>query len=159
MIPQGVRVATASAVLLLAGCSADPVAVSAPDVTGAEATACAAFVADLPEQLAGQERRTIEPAGASAAAWGDPPIMVTCGGEMPPEFTDDSGCEEVADIGWFVPEEQLRDQSVTATITSIGLEPVISVQLPAERRGDSARVLTELAGPITEHLTATSSCV
>ena len=85
--------------------------------------------------------------------------MVTCGGEMPPEFTDDSGCEEVADIGWFVPEEQLRDQSVTATITSIGLEPVISVQLPAERRGDSARVLTDLAGPIKEHLTATSSCV
>jgi Protein of unknown function (DUF3515) len=155
----GARSAAVGVVLLLAGCSAEPVAVSAPDLTAAEESACAAFIADLPDQLAGQEQREIEPAEASAAAWGDPPMIVTCGGEMPPEFTDDSGCEEVADIGWFVPDEQLKDQSVTATITSIGIEPVISVELPVERRGDSARVLTDLAGPIKAHLTANSACV
>jgi len=151
--------ATLGVALLLAACSADPVTVGAPDLTADQQSACAAFLADLPDQLAGQEQREIEPTDAPAAAWGDPPMVVTCGGEMPPEFTDDSGCEEVAGIGWFVPDEQLKDQSVAATITSIGIEPVISVELPVGRRGDSARVLTDLAGPIEEHLAATSSCV
>jgi hypothetical protein len=33
----------------------------------------------LPEQVEGQQRRDVEPAGPLAAAWGDPAIVLRCG--------------------------------------------------------------------------------
>ncbi len=142
----------------LSACAAEPVTVSAPELSVSDQAACAALLGDLPDRLAGEDRREVTPTGAGAA-WGDPAMTVTCGGEMPPEFTDDSGCEEIAGVGWFVPDAQLTDQSVAATITTIGFDPIVTVVLPVERRTDSAGVLTDLAGPIKQHLNQTASCL
>ncbi|MEY9966351.1 hypothetical protein ABIA33_004411 [Streptacidiphilus sp. MAP12-16] len=73
---------TLLAALLLSACSDDgsgSVHVAAPAPTGTTATQCAALQAALPQALQGKQRRTVSPASANAAAWGNPAITLRCG--------------------------------------------------------------------------------
>ena len=45
------------------------------------------IVADLPRTLVGQERREVEDR-ERGAAWGDPPVVLVCGAEVPESFDD-----------------------------------------------------------------------
>ena len=58
------------------------------------------MVADLPEQVPDQGRRTVEP-GRFSAAWGKPAIVLRCGVAAPPTLTPTSECLEVNGVGWF----------------------------------------------------------
>ena len=44
------------------------------------------FLADLPRELADESSRTLADDSAPGAAWGNPPILLTCGGPLPDDF-------------------------------------------------------------------------
>ena len=149
--------AVLSGTLLLAGCG--PVELATPDLSEADAAACAALVADLPDTLAGHERVETEPPDAPGAAWGDPAIVVSCGVAEPDEFEPDSACLNVSGVDWFVPREQDLDNDADLTLTTVGREPRVRLDVPAEERPDgSAAALAELAAPVQEHLRPTQPC-
>jgi hypothetical protein len=149
--------------LALAACTQDPgstgpVSMGSPDVTGAAREACRSLVDVLPDELAGQERRKIDPQAALGAAWGDPAIVLRCGVGKPDGLTKFSGCEEVNGVGWYVPDEQVADASAGLTLTTIGLAPAVEVRIPGTYRPPND-ALVELAGPIKKHLKLVKPCV
>ncbi len=122
--------ASAGALALLAGCGGGPVEVAAPSMEAAQLATCTKLVAALPETVDDLSRREVEPAGAPAAAWGDPAIVLRCGVPMPDEFTDTSMCLETDGVGWFVPDDQLEGTPETVTMTTIGRDVNVEVTLP-----------------------------
>ena len=151
-------VACAAAALALTGCSGDPVEVSGPAPAGAAAEACQALVDAVPDTPGDQERREVEGDGIGAA-WGDPPVVLSCGVGVPEGFDEFSTCLEVDGVGWFVPPEQEADLSVDVLLTAVGFEPRVSLLVPVELRGGpSAALLTELAAPMKETLELVDAC-
>ena len=145
-------------VLLLAGCGGSgKVEISSPDVTAAERTACERFLAALPAELAGQKSRTVTPAGALGAAWGDPAFTVTCGVAVPQGFDRLAGCTQVNGVGWFVPEDQISDQGKDVVMTTIDRKPNIEVDVPSEYRPPDA-TMVDLAPSIKQHTEVVSPC-
>jgi hypothetical protein len=72
------------AALLLAACSGDgSVRVAAPATSGSAAKQCAALKAALPATLDEERSRGTSPDAATAAAWGDPAIVLRCGVPVP----------------------------------------------------------------------------
>ena len=153
-------VVASAALLLLTGCGAPgPVTVPAPDLPAAERLACQELLADLPGVLAGQDSREVTPASALGAAWGDPAITVTCGVSLPAEFDEFSSCEEADGVGWFVPVDQVEDQSADVTFTAAGYRPIVQVELPGSYRPEgAAAVITQLAEPVKRHLELVDAC-
>ena len=147
-------------VLLLAGCGgSDTVEIGSPDVTGAERAACEHFLAALPAELAGQKSRTVTPAGALGAAWGDPAFTVTCGVGVPQGFDRLAGCTQVNGVGWFVPAEQVEDDSRDVTFSTAGYRPIVELRVPAEYRPEGgAAALAELAKPLRKRLELVQAC-
>lgn len=128
-------VAVAGSGLLLVGCAA-PVAVPASDPGD---PACAALVAQLPERLSNQERRTVELDTGAAAAWGDPPVVLRCGVGEPAGLQPDSPLTEINGITWFAEE-----RSKGYVFTSVGLQPRIEVTVP-DAYAPEGSVLLQLA--------------
>lgn len=161
--------AAALTTFLLSGCGGDdggsgdgPVEVTAPDLTADQAATCASLVDALPAELLTHPSRAVTPTDAPAAAWGDPAIVVTCGVEMPADFEPGASCEEVNGVGWFVPMDQFSDIRVDLAVHTIGFDPVVRLEIPADYRRDPAVVadsLATLAAPIKEHATSVKPCI
>lgn len=142
----------------LSGCG-DQVRVSVPELSAEERERCDALLAALPQTLLGGERRETTPAGAPGAAWGDPAVVLLCGAEEPAEYDEFSACTEVDRVGWFVPDQQLRDPQADVTLTAMSHSPRVQLQIPAERRDQGAdAAMTGLAPLVHEHLEQTSPC-
>lgn len=142
--------------LLLVSACAGPVPVrraAAPD----DEAACRALIAALPQTLDGLGRRDVEPADALAAAYGDPPVVVTCGVPEPAGFDRFATCQVVNDVDWFVPTDQIEDQGADVVATTVGREPGVELRVPAEHR-PPAGALAELSKPVTENSTVTERC-
>lgn len=140
--------------LLTAACGG-PVEIAAHDLDAADAAACEAFTAALPDTLAEQKRVEVEPADAYGAAYGDPPIVVTCGVPQVEGFGPGAPCEIANDVRWHIPLEQFGDEPQDLTITSSWDEPHVEVQVPAEYWPEGgAAVMAALAAPVSEHLEA-----
>ena len=149
-----------SLALLLTGCADGPVTLSSAKVSAADLATCNGFLDDLPNSLAGHERRKVNPAAALGRAWGDPPIIVRCGVGVPPEFDQFSSCEVANGVGWFVPDEQFDDQDADATLTAVGYRPLVSVTVPATYRPEGpAAAISELAQAVKDHLEKVDDCV
>ena len=145
--------------LALAGCADEPVSIPSSDVGPAARVTCEQFLADLPSQLAGQRKRALARNGALGAAWGDPAIVLTCGGELPDDFDRFAQCVEANGVGWFVPEDAEADQSSTATLTAAGYRPVVRVTVPGDYRPEGvASAMAQLAVPVREHLKLVDRC-
>jgi hypothetical protein len=143
---------------VLSGCG--PVELPTPDLDTADAAACEALVADLPDTLAGEEPVETEPAGAPGAAYGDPAIVVSCGAPEPEDFRETADCLLVNDVGWFVPPEQDADNDADLVLTTGGYEPRLRVDVPADYRPEgSAAVMAELAEVVSTHLDLVERCV
>lgn len=113
---------------------------------------------DLPAELAGEERRDVTPGDVTAAAWGDPPIVLTCGGE-PPELDRFAPCLEANGVGWFVESEDEDDPEAPATVTAAGYRPTVTVEIPGERQPEGvASVTAGLAAAVEEHLELVDPC-
>ncbi|MDP3890527.1 DUF3515 domain-containing protein [Nocardioides sp.] len=161
VVASGARLtslATTSAALVgvLTACTG-PVDVTAPAPAGQAAERCSDLLAALPDEVAGQPRREVEPPDAPAAAWGDPAIVLTCGVEMPDGFDGFSSCQEVDGVGWYVPEEQF-DPGSDVVLTTIGWSPAVRVEMPGDYR-PPAELMVDLAPAITQTLTLDQPCL
>jgi uncharacterized protein DUF3515 len=157
---RGVVACAVTLAATLAGCGGPgPVAVDAPVTSGGDRAACTAFLAALPQRLAGQERRPVTPDDAPVAAWGDPAITVTCGVGPPAGFDRFSACQVADGVGWFVPPAQVDDQDADATLTAAGYRPRVALHLPADYRPEgAAAAVTGLSGPVKRHLERVRRC-
>jgi len=109
------RGAVACALLvLLAGCGGGPVDVAGPAPSAADAEACAPFLDALPDEVAGEERREVDPGDRSFAAWGDPAIVLACGVPMPSGYQPGATCMRADDVDWYIPDTQLDDEDERA---------------------------------------------
>lgn len=146
-------------VLVVAGCGSGPVELPLPDLDAADLAACRAFTDALPATLAEEPRVAVQPEDALGAAYGDPVIVVRCGVPVPAEFDETASCEEFDGVGWYVPPEQLDDQSADVTLTTPGYRPVVEVSVPGIYRPDGpANALAELADAVRSTLREDQAC-
>jgi hypothetical protein len=149
--------AVACLALLTAGCTAGAVDVAGTD-PGDDAAACERLVAALPGSLAEQERREVDDAdAATAAAWGDPPIVLRCGVGEPASFDALSTCQITNGVAWYIPDEQITGRAVDVTMTTIGREPGVEVAIPADFFPPAA-TMVGLAGPVKQHTEQVARC-
>jgi Protein of unknown function (DUF3515) len=142
--------------VLVSGCSS--IEVDGPNLDAADASACRDLVADLPETLVDQERREVDDE-ERGAAWGDPAIVLVCGTETPQAFDEFSTCTEADGIGWFIPDEEVEDQSSPVTMTTVGHDPMVSVTLPASYRpAGPAAAMSGLAAAVRSHTEEIDPC-
>lgn len=145
---------------LLTGCESDKVPIDSPTPAAADAQRCRDLVKALPDTVNDELRRSVDPDDALGAAWGDPAITLTCGGQMPPEFDKFSSCEQADGVGWFVPEEQFTNKAVDVDLTTVGFEPVVTVRIPSTYWPEgSAATMVDLAPAIKAHLRLVQPCV
>ena len=117
----------------------------------------------LPDQLAGLERREVSPDEALGAAYGDPAIVVVCGGTMPDGFDEFSACDEVNGVGWYAPPAAMQDPAdgsfSDVTLGTITAEPLVELTVPSEHRPEGlAAALAELAPYVKENLRQVRTC-
>ncbi len=146
-------------VTVLAGCSPDEVTIESRDVSAADTEACRELLDDLPDTLAGEQRRPVDPDDSLGAAWGDPALVLECGTSMPDSFDDFSQCSLNDDVQWFIPDEGLKDPTADITIWSLGYEPVISLLVPAPYRPQADAVMGDLRTAINADLDLVHPCV
>ncbi|OAA20901.1 Protein of unknown function (DUF3515) [Frankia sp. EI5c] len=117
-----------------------------PTPTGGDQTACAAFVAALPDSLGeGLDRRDVSPPVATAAAFGSAPAVVTCGASgVGAAYQRTSVLSEIDDVGWFT--EDLGDLMRYSTPTR---SPQVVLTLPADRQ--AFEVLVALGPAVRAH--------
>ena len=143
---------------MLTGCGTGAVEVDPPAVDGTTAERCAALVDALPDRVADLERRELEPADAVAAAWGDPPVVLTCGDEPPEGFDRLATCTTVNDVDWYIPAEQVEvDDPGDVTMTTVNREAFVQVRLP-EEHWPPATTMADLSEAVTSTLEATGRC-
>ncbi|MGZ5367083.1 DUF3515 domain-containing protein [Aeromicrobium sp.] len=112
---------------------------------------CDALYADLPNKVAGQERRDVK--SNIAAAWGDPEIILRCGVEEPAALTRSSRCDMVDDVGWFS-----EDTSDGYLFTTIGRQYFVSIDVPKDY-DPPADALVDLAKSVKKHDPDVKPCV
>ncbi|MDQ3431213.1 MAG: DUF3515 domain-containing protein [Actinomycetota bacterium] len=131
----------------LVSCAPMPVAVDAPAPEGAAATACQRLAQQLPETLDGLERRDVEPRTLTAAAWGEPPVVMRCGVPPPTALRPTSELFVVNGIDWFAEPLQGGAQQRGVRFTTTGRVANITVTVPAAHAPE-ADVLVDLAAPV-----------
>jgi hypothetical protein len=141
--------------LLLAGCESDQVPISATTPSPADRTRCQSLVDALPDTVSSEQRRSVSPDDALGAAWGDPAIVLTCGGAW--KVPETASCQEVNGVDWYAPEADFNDQTVDVVLTTIGYAPVVRVEVPARYRPPNA-VMVDLAPAIKKALKRTQPC-
>ena len=132
--------------------------VQAPTLDDRESAVCAELLRALPATVDDVERREVEPAGAAAAAWGDPAIVLRCGVEPPRGLDEFATCQEVDGVGWYVPEEQMTGAPLPVTITTVDREVLVEVSLP-EEHWPPANAMVDLAEAVDGSVPQSSPCV
>ncbi len=142
------RGAVACGVVLLAAtaCADAPVELDNPNLDDADRATCVALVDDLPETLAGEERRLVAPAAAPGAAWGDPPIVLRCGADLA-EPDADVECLEANGVDWFVTTADDEDPEADATVTAAGYRPSLTVAIPGDHQPEGVASVTAALAP------------
>ncbi len=145
-------------VLPLAACSEAEVTLPTVDVAEDDLAACRALVRDLPSELGDRSRVPVLPADGLGAAWGDPAIVMTCGGEAP-EISRTAACTEVNGVGWYVDDGVIEDASVAATLVTVGYRPIVTLVVPPEQRPEgAAAAMAGLADAVQEHTELVQPC-
>lgn len=142
--------------LVATGCRSTGVQVPPTTVSRADRAACERLVADLPETVADQKRRstTGNPLGA---AWGDPAIVLRCGVGSPASMGLFAQCQVANGLGWYVPVAGMNDQSQDVVMTTIERRPRVEVVLPATYR-PPATAMVDLTRAITRNTRLVKRC-
>lgn len=148
---RAVPAAFASVALVLSGCSSGVLVDSYPREPGT-ADVCDTLLADLPTEVAGQDRREVAQ-DVPAAAWGEVPVILRCGVREPTALEPTSPCYEVEGVGWF--EE---DSEAGRVFTTIGRAAYVSVEVPAPVQ-PAADVLVDLGDAVARHVPVEQPCV
>ena len=149
------------ALAALTGCQSDRVPIDSPSPGAVARERCQRFLEALPDTVNDQLRRPVDPDDALGAAWGDPAIELTCGGQMPADFDRFSACEVADDVGWYVPEEQFSDQGAGRRDDHGGRAARSSrCACPASYRPEgAAATMVDLAPAIKAELRQVKPCV
>ncbi len=129
--------------LILFGCGFGAVDVEQYDVSPGTEQACAALVEDLPDVVSDAVRRDVESEPPGVAAWGEPPIVLRCGVELPGEYRPDAQLLDVDGIGWLP-----VDGEGGTFFTVADREPFVEVAVPDDYAPE-AEVLADLSPAIT----------
>jgi hypothetical protein len=145
--------------VVLGGCSG-AVGIEAPHPPAAARAPCHRLLDSLPETVADQSARDVEPADAWGAAWGDPAIVLTCGGSAPRGFGRASSCTTVNGVDWYIPEDQLDPGGAPSdvTMTTVHRAAYVTVRLPAEY-WPPATALADLSGAVKAAIPRTGHCL
>ncbi|MEU9699632.1 DUF3515 domain-containing protein [Streptomyces sp. NPDC047981] len=146
--PFGLPVAAASLLVLLtaAGCSSTDAGASVPvpSPPAAEAALCQALAKELPDTVAGLDRKDPEPDSDLTAGWGDGAIVLRCGVPRPEKMSDpQSQGLSVGGVRWML-EPREGDGP---RFTSVYRETYVEVSL-AERYAHDAGPLADFAAPV-----------
>jgi Protein of unknown function (DUF3515) len=148
------RTAHALAAMLvaaIAACSDD----GATDLAAAPLASspeCAAVVDRAPQKVLDRGRAEAEAVGV--AVWGDPPIVLQCGVELPAGPTSDP-CYTIEGVDWLWNNPD--DEEAPAAFVTYGRSPGVRVTVPGDRARASG-ALAELAGAVSP-LPATKRCL
>lgn len=143
--------------LVLTACG--PVEVPLPDLDPEQQAACDAFLAEVPDPLVDLTRVEIAPPKAPARAFGDPAVVVSCVDTVPSDFDEFAFCVEASGVGWYLPDAELDDDTLDATFTAVGYQPMVSVQVPSQyRQVTGGDVLSSLADAVKDNLKETKPC-
>lgn len=148
---RAIPAALASLALVASGCTSGVLVDAYPREPGT-ADLCDMLVADLPIEVAGQDRREVAQ-DVPAGAWGEVPVVLRCGVPEPDDLEPTSPCYEVEGVGWF--EEETGGGRV---FTTIGRAANVSVEVPAPVQ-PAADVLVDLGGAIAKHVPVEQPCV
>jgi Protein of unknown function (DUF3515) len=149
-------VAALSSCLLLGACGVGAVDVGAEQPPEGDRDACRLLLNALPQRVADQPGREVEPQDGWGAAWGDPAIVLRCGVAPPDGFDAVATCTTVEGIDWYVPDTP-PEANADVTMTTVHREPVIEVSLPAAHWPPAA-TLVDVADTVREHTEKTGSC-
>ena len=141
----------ASLALVASGCTSGVLVDAYPREPGTT-DLCDMLVADLPIEVAGQDRREVAQ-GVPAGAWGEVPVILRCGVPEPDDLEPTSPCYEVEGVGWF--EEETAGGRV---FTTIGRAANVSVEVPAPVQ-PAADVLVDLGEAVAKHVPVEQPCV
>jgi len=139
--------------LVLAACGKEPVTIPTLRLTAEEQAVCQRVVNALPDEVDGQSRRKTQPAEALGGAWGDPAIVAQCGVPLPSGFNRTSACQTANGVGWYVPENQFRNQSSDLVISTAGYRPIVQVTIPAKYRPEGLAAVMVQLGPMVKQYT------
>ncbi len=138
--------------IALAGCgpAAAPVRVMLPDPPpeAAEAAACERLVAALPAELDDREQRETQPRSPLVRAWGEEPVVLTCGVERP------EGYRPPAVSPYGVNGVQWYHHIAGDTIEWYPVDRTVYLRLDVPRDVEAASLLVALAEPIKRTLPA-----
>lgn len=151
---MGSRLAPALAAggLALALCACvGPVGIAEPDVDDTTRRICEQLVADAPRTVLDVPRR--DTTGTLSAAWGDPPITLTCGVPEPAAMETDKRCFEVNGVGWFA-----QEGDGGWIFTTIGRAVNVRVGVPTAYQPE-ADALVDLAAVMDAHNPEHTPCL
>lgn len=134
----------AAPVALLAAC-ASPVAVDPPKTSDKVTDVCLAMSRQLPESVAEQSKRNVEPLDVRTAAWGDPPIVYRCGVAAPEGLTPTSVLASVNGVEWF-PQEHTDGFVFTTVKREVNIQMTVPKAYSPE-----ATALTEISDLIKQN--------
>jgi hypothetical protein len=127
------------------------VRVAVPSAAPEVVALCERLMAAMPSRVLDASSRATSPDSPLTAAWGDPPIEVTCG--VAPVVPTGSDCFEVNGVGWSA-----SPASNGVVFTTIGRKVNVEAAVP-NHYAPEANALTDLATPITTHNPITRPCL
>jgi hypothetical protein len=150
----------AVAACTLTACSSGPIDVGASRPPEDEQAACRALLDALPRRVADQPAREVQPKGGWGAAWGDPPIVLTCGVPAPHGFGRASSCTTVNGVDWYIPEDELKAGGAPSdlTMTTVNRAAGVQVRMPADY-WPPATTLADLSSAVRAALPRTGHCL
>jgi len=119
------------------------VAVNAPTLDEHAATVCRALVSKLPISVRDRARRPVSPGAEQAAAYGDPPIVLSCGG-VQPQVPQDAQLLGLSGVCWFA-EEHTDGQ----TWSTVYREVPVTVSVP-KRYDQPGQWVVDFSAPIVD---------
>ncbi|GAB3624853.1 hypothetical protein GCM10027418_29380 [Mariniluteicoccus endophyticus] len=138
--------------MLLTACAPGRLDLPDPNPADDARRVCTQVMANLPPTVLDQPRRKVAP-GVLTAAWGDPPITLICGGELPPGMAQDTRCFEVNGVGWYAEEGQGG-----WLFTTFGREATVQLGVP-NRYAPEANALVDVAAAISAHDRSLKPCL
>ena len=146
-------VGAALCLLLIAGCSHGPTPVPVPSPAPEVAAACADLVKALPAKVLDAERRETSPKSPLTAAYGDPPIEMTCGVAPPAGMAEaQSQCFEVNGVGWYA-----KEAANGVIFTTIGRKLYLEIAVPKTYTPE-ANALTDVSDAVKAHNPLITPC-
>ena len=116
-----------------------------PPVTPEAEASCPVVMGKLPLELAGQPSRRVQSDTPYVYAWGDPPVVLTCGVDRPDGWVATASGIQINGVLWHV---DTSDPDTTVW-TAVDRPVYVEIRLPA---GVDSAPVTALTVPLAEAL-------